>query len=273
MGHEQIGADGMRLLTAVDAETTEFGWLRAVPALRTLRWVWIQQYQLDSAGAVRWRQGENVPPAARMINSPYDVEARYSTKRSTTWIGFKAHLTEACDPERPHLITNVETTLAPTPDRAMTDPIQADLVEVSAGAASLHVTGIGNARARRFVFQGGVGETTLDFSGGWNASATASIQMGMGAVTLRFPRSLGVRLSRSSFLTSFDAEGLVRRGDSYFSENWESAPNQLTLEVEAARHHRAGCAMPVRKSVPRPPDPRQPHSPTRPPGGRRFSRP
>lgn len=124
---EQIGADGMRLLTAIDAETNEFDWLREVPALHTLRWVWVQQYQLDAAGVVRWRQGENLPPAARMINSPYDVEARYSTKRSTTWIGDKAHLTETCDPDRPHLITNVETTLAPTPDRAMTDPIQADL--------------------------------------------------------------------------------------------------------------------------------------------------
>lgn len=124
---EQIGGDGVRLLAAIDAETTALGWLREVPAVHTLRRVWIQQYQLTAAGKVCWRQGGDLPPAARMINSPYDVEARYSTKRSTTWVGYKAHLTEACDPDRPHLITNVETTPAPTPDRAMTEPIQDDL--------------------------------------------------------------------------------------------------------------------------------------------------
>jgi transposase len=124
---EQIGADGVGLLTAVDAETTELGWLREVPAVQTLRRVWIQQYQLTAEGVLCWRQGADLPPAGQMINSPYDVDARYSTKRSTSWIGYKAHVTETCDPDRPHLITNVETTLGPTPDRAMTDPIQEDL--------------------------------------------------------------------------------------------------------------------------------------------------
>ena len=34
-------------------------------------------------------------------------------------MGYKAHLTETCDPETPHLITNVETTPATTPDDNM----------------------------------------------------------------------------------------------------------------------------------------------------------
>ena len=124
---EQVGTDGIDLLTAVDAETTAFVWLREVPAVQTLRRVWIQQYQLTADGAVHWRQGEDLPPAGQMLNSPYDEDARYSTKRSTSWIGYKTHVTETCDPGCPHLITNVETTLAPTPDRTMTDPIQEDL--------------------------------------------------------------------------------------------------------------------------------------------------
>jgi transposase len=33
--------------------------------------------------------------------------------------GHKTHLTETCDPETPHVITNVETTLATTPDHHM----------------------------------------------------------------------------------------------------------------------------------------------------------
>jgi transposase len=112
---EQIGADGLRLLHAAFAADAP-AWLRALPAVETLRQVWVQQY-LVRAGTVRWRGSADLPPAARMINSPYDVDARYTYKRSTSWIGYKAHLTETCDPDAPHLIIHVETTPAPTPDR------------------------------------------------------------------------------------------------------------------------------------------------------------
>jgi transposase len=60
-----------------------------------------------------------MPAAAEQISSPYDHEARYSTKRDISWVGYRAHLTETCDPETPHLITNVETTPATTPDDNM----------------------------------------------------------------------------------------------------------------------------------------------------------
>ena len=35
------------------------------------------------------------------------------------WVGYKAHLTETCETDRPHLIVNVETTPATTPDDNM----------------------------------------------------------------------------------------------------------------------------------------------------------
>jgi transposase len=38
-----------------------------------------------------------MPEAARRIESPYEVEARYSTKRSMSWVGYKVHLTESSD--------------------------------------------------------------------------------------------------------------------------------------------------------------------------------
>jgi len=36
---------------------------------------------------IGWRSSEDIPPAARSIGSPYDVEAHSSKKRSTTWVG------------------------------------------------------------------------------------------------------------------------------------------------------------------------------------------
>lgn len=64
---------------------------------------------------------------AGLLCTPYDPEAHYSTKRSTTWTGYKVHLTESCDDEAPHLITDVQTTPAPRCDSDMTRPIEQSL--------------------------------------------------------------------------------------------------------------------------------------------------
>ena len=66
---------------------------------------------------------------ALQIHSPYDVEARFSTKRDILWAGYKVHLTETCDDDLPHVITNVETTNATTADHSMTDVIHTHLAE------------------------------------------------------------------------------------------------------------------------------------------------
>lgn len=120
-----IGRDGFQLLTALQAPTAPVG-LRERPALEVLRQVWIQQYYAP-APEVRWRTAEDLPPHALLICSPYDVDARYATKRETHWTGYKVHLTETCDAESPHLITNVETTPATTTDVEMTPVIHTHL--------------------------------------------------------------------------------------------------------------------------------------------------
>lgn len=50
-----------------------------------------------------------------------------TTKRETTWLGYKVHLTESCDEDAPHLITHVLTTPATMPDFEAPAIIQADL--------------------------------------------------------------------------------------------------------------------------------------------------
>ena len=114
------------------------------------------------------------------------------------------------------------------------NPIRARDVEMKAGAAEFRVEGLGNLRAERIMFQGGVGSTTLDFSGAWERDATARVQMGMGSVVLRFPRSLAVQINRNALLTSFNATGFTRRDGSFYSDNWGTAEQRLTLDLDAA---------------------------------------
>lgn len=111
-----IGADGQQLLSAIDAAAQQPE-LAQLPVVQTLRQVWAAQYVTEDE---RMRLGEaaELPRSAKQICSPYDPEARYSNKRDMSWVGYKVQVTETCDPacEGPHVITNVETTLATTPD-------------------------------------------------------------------------------------------------------------------------------------------------------------
>jgi transposase len=124
---EAIGADGFRLLGDLAAEDAPPG-LRALPAVETLRRVWAQEYEPPGpGGAARWREDAELAPAAQRINSPHDPDARCGAKRSTRWTGYKAHLTETCDPGGPHLITHAETTPATTSDKDLAPVIHGAL--------------------------------------------------------------------------------------------------------------------------------------------------
>lgn len=126
---ETVGRDGETLLAAVTGPDAPV-WLREVPAVEVLRRVWVQNFHRVNDGsdppapdrppALRWRTGaEGFPPSTLMVASPSDLDVHYAKKRATTWIGYKVHLTETCEPGQPHLVTHVETTTAPVTDRAV----------------------------------------------------------------------------------------------------------------------------------------------------------
>ena len=114
----QVGADGHQLLDMVYDPSAPPG-LKELPMIEILRQTWLSQYWHDH-GQVRFREAKDLPPASLRMDSPYDPEAHFGNKRSLTWTGYKAHLTESCDDEAPHLITHVETTFAGTADVTQT---------------------------------------------------------------------------------------------------------------------------------------------------------
>lgn len=59
-----------------------------------------------------------MPPCA-----PYDNDARAGTKRDSQWDGYKVRLTEICDTDAPHMITNVITAPSPGSDYEATDQV------------------------------------------------------------------------------------------------------------------------------------------------------
>lgn len=122
-----VGADGWALLTALAAPGVPTD-LADLPAVRLLRQVWEQQFTPpDAAGAVQLKPPSALPPATEQIETPHEPEGRYAVKRGHGWTGYKVHLTETCDDDRPHLVTQVMTTIAPAADIAQLADIQAAL--------------------------------------------------------------------------------------------------------------------------------------------------
>ncbi len=102
------------------------------------------------------------------------------------------------------------------------------------GAADFTARHLGNLNASHIDVSTGVGSVILGFGGDWQRDASVSLSMGIGSMELRFPRGLGVRLHKDSFLTSVDAQGLVKRGDAYYSPDWDRAARKIDVDLDAA---------------------------------------
>jgi transposase len=135
---QTVGEDGVQLLEALAASTTPAP-LRELASVKTLEVIWSQQYERLSVSKpsgksvrcspVRWKELAELPRAAEQLESPYDIDARYRTKRETHWLGYMVHYTETCDPQQVSLITHVHTTPATVHDSQCTALIQEALSE------------------------------------------------------------------------------------------------------------------------------------------------
>jgi IS5 family transposase len=126
----QIGADGQALLGRIDAGRSA-GWMNDLPQVRYLRQFWAVHFQAGPAGMPQLVPTTDLPPSAQRPQSPYDPQARFSSKNDgeITWVGSKAHLTETCDEDLPHLVIDVHTQAATDPDATATATIGDRLTE------------------------------------------------------------------------------------------------------------------------------------------------
>jgi len=111
----QVGADGFVLLDALDGAGAPPDAI-ALPAVAVLRRVWARHFERAQGGPdgsapydVQLRAVQARGPGDR-VESPYDIDARFRTKREMNWIGYMAHFTETCDKGAPHLVVHTDTT-------------------------------------------------------------------------------------------------------------------------------------------------------------------
>lgn len=103
------------------------------------------------------------------------------------------------------------------------------------GVADFRIYGVGNLNAEEVVVKAGLGSVSLDLDGEWPVDARMTLEMGLGALKIRAPESLGVQLrNRNTFLASVKIDGLTERGDGWRSPNWDDAPRKVEIDISAA---------------------------------------
>ena len=105
-------------------------------------------------------------------------------------------------------------------------------LNVDLGAASFTALHLGNANADQIRVRGGMGSIDLDFSGTWQRDMTVLTRVAIGKTTLRVPEDVGVRLEIQRVAAGFDHEGMVKRGDAWYSRNWETSKRKLRIRAE-----------------------------------------
>lgn len=119
-------------------------------------------------------------------------------------------------------------------DVSAPNPIRMRTATFEVGAADFTARHLGNLNADRIRVDAGVGALSLWFDGEWNRDAEVEIDMGLGSLELVVPEGIGIRVRKDSFLTSFDSEGLVKRGGVYESLDYDDAEVRIDIEVDAA---------------------------------------
>jgi hypothetical protein len=113
------------------------------------------------------------------------------------------------------------------------NPVSCEYINLKNGVGSIEAVGLGNLNFRELEFEGGVGGAELDFSGDWKQDATVDIQVGVGGVHLKMPRSIGVRVGTSKhFLSGVHLEGFTQKDSDYYSDNYDSAAVKVFLQVD-----------------------------------------
>lgn len=105
-------------------------------------------------------------------------------------------------------------------------------LDVQLGAAGFVITNLGNANVQRIRVEGGVGSVDLDFGGVIREDVDVEANVALGKLGLHLPQDVGVRVEVKRFIASFDHPGLYKRGDAYYSDNWDTAKVRMRVRAE-----------------------------------------
>jgi hypothetical protein len=114
--------------------------------------------------------------------------------------------------------------------------VTCDEVIIESGVSKFAAEGLSNLNFRKLKFEGGIGAYKLDFGGKLRQSATADIEVGLGAVTVYVPRDMPARvIYDSSWFSSLDVDDdfIQVKKSVYETEAFKGSRMSLTIRVES----------------------------------------
>lgn len=105
-------------------------------------------------------------------------------------------------------------------------------LDIQLGAAGFIVTNLGNANVQAVRVEGGVGSIDLDFGSRVPDDVSVDANVALGKLALHLPRDVGVRVEIQKVLGTFDHQGLTKRGNAYYTDNWETAAVRIRVRAE-----------------------------------------
>jgi hypothetical protein len=110
--------------------------------------------------------------------------------------------------------------------------VSCEHIRIKNGVGSLDAVGLGNLRFSDLEFEGGVGGANLDFTGEWQRDADIKVQVGVGGVSMKMPRGIGVKVEgQKNFLSGFHLDGFTMRDSYYYSEGYDEAKIRVFVRV------------------------------------------
>jgi len=103
-------------------------------------------------------------------------------------------------------------------------------LDVKRGAGELNVDLSGASALSRLEIGGGAGQVMVDLTGNWQTDLDASIEGGVGEITVRLPRSVGVRVDVQLGIGQVNASGFTQDGDDYVNDAY--GESDVTLRVD-----------------------------------------
>ncbi len=116
------------------------------------------------------------------------------------------------------------------------NPTEMRRLSINGGVGELEIIGLGYANVRDVEFDGGTGEVVLNYDGFQRGTQTASIDMGVGSVTIEIPKGLPVRVeSDDNWLNSISVpKAFFDEVDDgvYETEGYEDAGYGLDITLD-----------------------------------------
>jgi hypothetical protein len=105
-------------------------------------------------------------------------------------------------------------------------------LDIDTGAGDVSVDVSGASSLTRLSLEMGAGKVTADLTGDWQEDLDAVFQGGVGDLTVRLPRTVGVRVDIEGGLGQVDVTGLSRDGDVYANDAYGESDVTLRIEIE-----------------------------------------